>query len=88
MAKGKVIIDVNRCKGCGLCINVCPTKILILTHDRFNAKGYHPVMVTNSENCIGCGSCATICPDVVFTVYRHIQQPKVVPVGTAGGKCL
>jgi 2-oxoglutarate ferredoxin oxidoreductase subunit delta len=85
MAKGKVIIDVDRCKGCGLCTKVCPSEILILTHDHFNAKGYHPVTVSNPEKCSGCGVCAIICPDVVFTVYRFIHQPTVVSVGTTGG---
>ncbi len=71
MAKGMVVIDVDRCKGCGLCTHVCPVKILALSPDTFNAKGYHPVMVTDPEKCIGCASCATVCPDVVYTVYRE-----------------
>lgn len=74
MAKGFVVIDVDRCKGCGLCTNVCPANILVLSPDTFNAKGYHPVMVTDAEKCIGCASCARICPDVVFTVYRQKRQ--------------
>ena len=85
MAKGKVIIDVDRCKGCGLCTYACPSKILTLMEDLFNAKGYHPVQVSDPEQCMGCGVCATICPDVVFTVYRYISQPKSVPVSAAGG---
>ncbi|MEJ5311391.1 MAG: 4Fe-4S dicluster domain-containing protein [Anaerolineae bacterium] len=74
MAKGFVVIDVDRCKGCGLCTNVCPANILVLSRDAFNAKGYHPVVVTDVEKCIGCASCARICPDVVFTVYRQKRQ--------------
>jgi 2-oxoglutarate ferredoxin oxidoreductase subunit delta len=76
MAKGMVVIDVDRCKGCGLCTHVCPVDILELSSDTFNAKGYHPVIVTDMEKCIGCASCARICPDVVFTVYRAKRQPR------------
>jgi 2-oxoglutarate ferredoxin oxidoreductase subunit delta len=76
MAKGMVVINVDRCKGCGLCTHVCPVDILELSPDTFNVKGYHPVVVTDMEKCIGCASCATICPDVVFTVYREQRQPK------------
>jgi 2-oxoglutarate ferredoxin oxidoreductase subunit delta len=76
MAKGMVVINVDRCKGCGLCTHVCPVDILELSPDEFNVKGYHPVVVTDMEKCIGCASCATICPDVVFTVYRRKRQPK------------
>ncbi len=76
MAKGMVVINVDRCKGCGLCTHVCPVDILELSPDTFNVKGYHPVVVTDMEKCIGCASCATICPDVVFTVYREQRRPK------------
>ncbi|HOC20371.1 MAG: 4Fe-4S binding protein [Chloroflexi bacterium] len=71
MAKGLVVMDTDRCKGCGLCTHVCPVKILALSSDIFNVQGYHPITVTDMEKCTGCGSCAMICPDVVFTVYRE-----------------
>jgi len=77
MAKGMVIIDEDRCKGCGLCVTVCPKYILQLVEDRFNAKGYRPIEVTDMEACTGCAVCAILCPDVVFTVYR--QRPRRAP---------
>ncbi len=51
MARGMVVIDVDRCKGCGLCTHVCPSNILALSSDTLNARGYHPVMVTDAEAC-------------------------------------
>ncbi len=83
MAKGFVVIAVDRCKGCGLCTHVCPSNILALSRDVFNAKGYHPVVVTEPEKCIGCASCARICPDVVFTVYRQKRQTQRTAVEAA-----
>lgn len=74
MARGKVIIKEDRCKGCGLCVDVCPVEILQLAEERFNVKGHNPVEVTDPEKCTGCAMCATICPDVVFTVYRRKRQ--------------
>jgi 2-oxoglutarate ferredoxin oxidoreductase subunit delta len=65
-----IIIDENRCKGCGLCVEVCPAKILVLPEGRFNTKGYPPVQQTDPEACVGCAMCALVCPDVVFQVYR------------------
>lgn len=76
MAKGMVIIDEDRCKGCGLCVAACPAKILELPEGRFNAKGYPPVQVTDMEACTGCAVCALVCPDVVFQVYRQKKTPK------------
>ena len=38
MAKGMVIIDEDRCKGCALCAPVCPPKILEIAQGHFNAK--------------------------------------------------
>lgn len=68
--KGKVKFHENLCKGCGLCISVCPTKIISLDEDKINEKGYHPATVKEMDKCIGCASCALMCPDVVITVER------------------
>jgi 2-oxoglutarate ferredoxin oxidoreductase subunit delta len=66
---GTIVIDDERCKGCGLCTIVCP-KGLIQMSKRFNAKGYHPAeLVDPDEECIACSSCALICPDVCVVVY-------------------
>jgi 2-oxoglutarate ferredoxin oxidoreductase subunit delta len=75
MGRGMIVIDSDRCKGCGLCTHVCPVHILELPEGSFNARGYRSITVTDMEQCIGCASCATICPDVVFTVYRRKREP-------------
>ena len=64
----KITIDAERCKGCELCISVCPKKVLGLA-ERINSQGYHFVE-TKSEGCIGCAFCARIWPDVVIEVYK------------------
>lgn len=66
----RVIIDEQRCKGCGLCVSVCPKKILVLEKGRLNTKGYTPVSVTDMGACIGCCSCARMCPDCVLEVEK------------------
>jgi 2-oxoglutarate ferredoxin oxidoreductase subunit delta len=61
-------IAVDSCKGCGLCVSVCPEGVLIIDESSLNIKGYNPAAVVSVENCIGCLSCALICPDVSFTI--------------------
>lgn len=66
----KVTFNEERCKGCGLCVTVCPKGIVALAKDKINAKGYHPAGVAEQDKCIGCASCALMCPDTVITVER------------------
>lgn len=70
-AKGKVSFNEDICKGCGLCVSVCPTNIISLDNSRINVKGYHPAVVEDMDSCIGCANCAMMCPDVVITVERY-----------------
>ena len=45
----KVTFNDNLCKGCGLCIDACPKKILAIAKDRINAKGHSPAEITDQE---------------------------------------
>ena len=67
-------IATDRCKGCKLCIGICPKCVLALDESVVNALGYHPVRLTDATACTSCALCARICPDAVFTIYA---RPKV-----------
>ena len=69
MAKGVVKFDEEKCKGCELCVSVCPTKIIKMDGITINSKGYHPACIEEMDKCIACSSCALICPDAVISVY-------------------
>jgi len=66
----KVTVNETLCKGCGLCVDACPKKIMALSTDKINAKGFHPAAVMDPEKCIGCAFCATMCPDVCIAVEK------------------
>ena len=66
----KLTFEIDRCKGCGLCVIACPRKILTIARDRINQKGHSPAAVTEESACSGCGRCASMCPDCVSTVER------------------
>ncbi len=75
--RGWVEIAAERCKGCELCIDACPPKVLVMSDAR-NGKGYRfPELL---EGCTGCRACNEVCPDFVFTVYRAAAGPQPTEV--------
>jgi 2-oxoglutarate ferredoxin oxidoreductase subunit delta len=88
---GKIIIDIERCKGCGLCVAVC-AKAGIAISKKSNKSGYFPaepvpsvacgeqsltVEGASNTDCTGCAVCAIVCPDAAIEVFR---ENKIVPV--------
>lgn len=68
--KGKVTFNTPECKGCGMCVAVCPMNILELDLKVINDKGYSPAQIVEPDKCIACASCAIMCPDSIITVER------------------
>jgi len=68
--KNLVTISTDLCKGCFLCGDACPKKILEIDKTGINAKGYNPITVTEMEKCTACSICARMCPDSVIKVER------------------
>ena len=66
--RGQVYLIPERCKGCQLCIEFCPKKILTES-DHINTKGYHiPEIIPGKEReCVNCEFCTMICPE--FAIY-------------------
>lgn len=67
--RGAVVVDTEKCKGCGLCVDACKLGVLALAQ-KVNLKGYNPAFMNEPDKCTGCTNCATVCPDTVITVYR------------------
>ncbi|MGD2163638.1 MAG: 4Fe-4S dicluster domain-containing protein [Anaerolineales bacterium] len=66
--RGRVYLILERCKGCNLCVELCPQQVLEVSPET-NAKGYHyPQLKTGAGNhCVNCEFCAMVCPE--FAIY-------------------
>ena len=66
-SRGTVVMALDRCKGCELCIPACPVDVLSMSDD-VNVNGFRYPRLT--EGCTGCTACQKVCPDYVFEVYQ------------------
>jgi 2-oxoglutarate ferredoxin oxidoreductase subunit delta len=88
--RGTVVIDIEACKGCDLCIDACPPGVLSMTVQARNERGYrYPEL---HQGCTACQACSQVCPDFVFQVWKFetpVDEPLAgggaTPVGDGAG---
>ena len=68
-----VCIEEQVCKGCGICVDNCPKKILVIS-DRRNAKGANVVEQIDPEKCVECKTCQDTCPDLAIWVCSEQDE--------------
>ena len=73
--KKKFRIEVNEewCKGCVICVDVCPTNVLDMK-DMLSKWEGQIVYVKDIDKCIGCDLCELSCPDFAIEVYEVPQE--------------
>ena len=75
--KTGVIVTINNifCKGCEICVEICPTDVLemIPAPDRWEGA---LVVVKDIEACTGCMLCEVQCPDFAIDVYKPKKEKK------------
>ena len=67
LTRGTVVIDVELCKGCDLCLPACPPRVLSMATETNTAGFRYPEL---APGCTGCRACHEVCPDFVFDVYK------------------
>ena len=63
----KLHVEERYCKGCGICIEFCPVKILKKSQ-KMNSRGYFPPESSEMGKCKKCGMCSLLCPDFAIVV--------------------
>ncbi|OYT34188.1 2-ketoglutarate ferredoxin oxidoreductase subunit delta [Archaeoglobales archaeon] len=56
----KIAIDKSLCKECGICVDICPKKVISLSKN-----------VIVSKECAGCKLCVYYCPDFAIDVVKY-----------------
>jgi len=62
-------VRINSCKGCGLCIALCPRHVLAFSEE-INARGVRYAVVVDAHKCADCGTCYLMCPDAAIEVFE------------------
>ena len=74
MAKGRIEVDKDKCKGCELCLTACKFSVIALSEpEKVNAFGYNYLTAVAPDKCTGCALCAQMCPDSAIEVYRETK---------------
>ena len=70
MFMAKLTFNNALCKGCALCVDACPKKLLKMSKTNINSLGYFTVEADDLSACTGCAACAIMCPDIVIEIER------------------
>ena len=72
-------LDADRCTGCGLCLDVCPSDVLALENG---------TITLSREGCFGCDHCAAVCPAGAITIDSVSTGNLTLATVETGGRWL
>jgi ferredoxin len=68
-----LVVDENKCTGCGMCIEVCP-------HNVFKIKNKIATII-DRESCMECGACKKNCPFSAIQVNSGVGCAAAIYTG-------
>ena len=74
MAKGEIVIDEEKCRGCKYCEYFCAQNSITVVADKLNLSGYPVAVFTNPDSCTACGICSWMCPAFAIEVYKYVEN--------------
>lgn len=71
-------LDMEKCIGCGLCVEVCPHGVLIMDEKK--------AQIFDIDACIECGACAGNCPVEALDVAKGVGCASAIINGWLTGE--
>lgn len=68
-----ITVDKACCKGCDICISICPKKVFARSKNR-NKYGTNMPEAVNSDKCVQCSMCERMCPDGAINVTGEEER--------------
>lgn len=65
----------KKCKGCGSCLNWCPSEAISISPDRLNGENKKRTALIHPEKCIGCAECILACPHGAIQIQWNERIP-------------
>jgi len=62
------VIDLEKCKGCGYCVRICPLGALRVKNKKAVAEPWMKMGDNLYPSCFGCRDCTAVCPEGAITV--------------------
>lgn len=63
----KIHVNEVNCKGCEICVAVCPRGAIEISPD-LSQRGVYPPRVRDLSRCTGCKLCELHCPDFAIAI--------------------
>ena len=70
-------LDIEKCKGCGMCVTVCPHRVFAMHEGK--------AAITDRNACMECGACARNCPAEAIEVASGVGCAYAIIVGAIKG---
>jgi NAD-dependent dihydropyrimidine dehydrogenase PreA subunit len=60
-------VDLKKCTGCGICLDVCPLNV----YEIIDIDGKQKASPVNQIDCIGCRNCELACPEGAIEIIKN-----------------